>query len=45
MKYVVEIGSGVLMYMPSFIKVAGGMQRLVVPALTDRKHGDAGSLL
>jgi hypothetical protein len=29
MKYAVEMGSGALMYMPSFIKIGSGIQKLI----------------
>jgi hypothetical protein len=29
MKYVVEMGSGVMMYMPSFIKTGSAVQKLI----------------
>jgi hypothetical protein len=28
MKYAVEVGSGVIMYIPSFIKIGSGIQKL-----------------
>jgi hypothetical protein len=29
MKYAVEMGSGVMIYIPSFIKTASGIQKLI----------------
>jgi hypothetical protein len=29
MKYVVEIGSGAMIYIPSFIKIGSGIQKLI----------------
>jgi hypothetical protein len=29
MKYAVEVGSGVMIYIPSFIKIGSGIQKLV----------------
>jgi hypothetical protein len=40
MKYVVEMGSGVIIYIPSFIKIGSGIQKLVggIHSHTDRKE-------
>jgi hypothetical protein len=35
MKYVVEIGSGAMMYVPSFIKIGSGIQKLGGDTQTD----------
>jgi hypothetical protein len=45
MKYVVEIGSGVMIYIPSFIKIGSGIQKLIGGIHTHRQHGDRISLL
>jgi hypothetical protein len=39
MKYAVGMGLGVIIYIPSFIKIGSGIQKLIggVPRLTDSK--------
>jgi hypothetical protein len=44
MKYAVEAGSGVMIYIPSFIKIGSGIQKLI-GGDTQRQHGDRISLL
>jgi hypothetical protein len=39
MKYAVETGSGVMMYIPSFMKIGSGIQKLR-EGYTDTQHGD-----
>jgi hypothetical protein len=43
MKYVAEMGSGVMIYMPSFILIGLGIQMFV--RMVHRQHGDLISLL
>jgi hypothetical protein len=40
MKYAVEMGSGAMMYVPSFIKICSGMQKLLggIHSHTDRRE-------
>jgi hypothetical protein len=46
MKYAVEMGSGAMIYIPSFIKIGSGFQKLIVrDSQTDREQGDLISLL
>jgi hypothetical protein len=46
MKYAVEIGSGAMIYIPSFIKIGSGIQKLIGrDSQTPRKHEDRISLL
>jgi hypothetical protein len=46
MKYAVEMGSGVMTYIPSFIKISSGIQKQIGrDSLTHRQHGDRISLL
>jgi hypothetical protein len=46
MKYAVEMGSGSMIYIPSFIKIGSGIQKLIGKATkTHRQHGDIISLL
>jgi hypothetical protein len=46
MKYAVEIGSSAMIYIPSFIKIGSGIQKLIGgERFTDRQHGDRISLL
>jgi hypothetical protein len=46
MKYAVEMGSGAMMYIPSFIKIDSGIQKLTRGhSQTHRQHGDRISLL
>jgi hypothetical protein len=52
MKYVVEMGSGAMIYIPSFVKISSGIQKLIVgreihrytDTQTSRQHGDRNSL-
>jgi hypothetical protein len=44
-KYAVEMGSGVMIYIPSFIKIGSGIKKLIGGAYTDTQHGDRISLL
>jgi hypothetical protein len=43
MKYAVEMGSGAIIYVPSFIKIGSGIQKLIWGI--HRQHGDLISLL
>jgi hypothetical protein len=43
MKYVAEMGSGAVIYIPSFIKIGSGIQKLIRGI--HRQHGDRTSLL
>jgi hypothetical protein len=43
MKYAVEMGSGAMIYIPSFIKIGSGIQKLTGRGDTQR-HGDRISL-
>jgi hypothetical protein len=48
MNYAAEMGSGVMIYIPSFIKIASGIQKLkgkYTDTQTHRQHGDSISLL
>jgi hypothetical protein len=46
MKHAVEMGSGVMIYIPSFIKIVSGVQKLIGGnSQTHRQHGDRISLL
>jgi hypothetical protein len=38
MKYAVEMGSGVMIYIPSFIKMGSGIQKVM--GFTNTRHGD-----
>jgi hypothetical protein len=40
MKYAVEIGSGAMIYIPNFIKIGSGIQRLKGGINKYRQHGD-----
>jgi hypothetical protein len=43
MKYAVEMGSGAMIYIPSFIKIGSGIHRLMGGggnSQTHRQHGD-----
>jgi hypothetical protein len=41
MKYAVEMGSGAMIYIPSFIKTCSGIQKLIwADTQTHRQHGD-----
>jgi hypothetical protein len=45
-QYTIEVGSGAMIYMPSFMKIAVGIQKLGGGEThTDRQHGDLISLL
>jgi hypothetical protein len=44
MKYAVEMGSGAMIYIPSFIQTGSGIQKLVEGEIY-RHHGDRMSLL
>jgi hypothetical protein len=42
MKYAVEIGSGVMIYIPSFTKTGSGIQKLIgKDTETHRQHGES----
>jgi hypothetical protein len=43
MKYAVGLGSGAMIYIPSFIKIGSGIQKLIVGI--HRQQGDLISLL
>jgi hypothetical protein len=43
MKYDIEMGSGAMVYIPSFIKTGSGTEKLVAGA--HRRHGDRIRLL
>jgi hypothetical protein len=46
MKYAVEMGSGAMAYIPSFIKIGSGIQKLIgLDTQKHRQHGDLISLL
>jgi hypothetical protein len=46
MKYVVEMDSGAMIYVPSFIKIGSGIQKLIGgDSQTKREYGDRISLL
>jgi hypothetical protein len=47
MQYAVEMGSGAMIYMPRFIKIGSGIQKLMgrVGEFTDTQHGDRITLL
>jgi hypothetical protein len=46
MKYTVEIDSGGMIYIPSFVKIGLGIQKLIGrDSQTHRQHGDRISLL
>jgi hypothetical protein len=40
MKYTTEMGSGVMIYIPSFIKIVSGIQELIRGIQTHRQDGD-----
>jgi Flp pilus assembly CpaE family ATPase len=44
MKYAAEMGSGAMMYIPSFIKIGSGIEKLLEGSI-HRQHGDCISLL
>jgi hypothetical protein len=39
MKYAIEMGSGGKIYIPSFIKIGSGIQKLIVGEYTDTGKG------
>jgi hypothetical protein len=45
MKYIIEMGSGAIIYIPSFIKIGSGIQKLIGGGGIHRQHGDCLSLL
>jgi hypothetical protein len=46
MKYAAEMGSGAMIYIPSFIKTGSAIQKLIRGnSQTHREHGDPISLL
>jgi hypothetical protein len=46
MKYAVEMGSGAVIYVPSFIKTGLGVQKIIrEDSQIHRQHGDSISLL
>jgi hypothetical protein len=46
MKYDVEVSSGAMIYIPSFIKIGSGIQKLIGrDSQIHRQHGDRISLL
>jgi hypothetical protein len=45
MKYAAEMGSGAVMYIPSFIKNGSGIQKSIGEIHIHRQHGDLISLL
>jgi hypothetical protein len=46
MEYAVEMGSGAMIYIPSFIKIGSGIQKLIsVDSQTHRQNGDRISIL
>jgi hypothetical protein len=45
LKYTAEMGSGVMIYIPSFIKIGPGIQKLLCGIHGHRQHGDRISLL
>jgi hypothetical protein len=45
MKNAVEMGSGAVIYIPSFIKISSGIQKLIGVTQTHRQEGDHISLL
>jgi hypothetical protein len=45
MKYAIEMGSCVMTYIPSFIKIGSGIQKLIGEIHRHRQHGDRISLL
>jgi hypothetical protein len=44
MKYAVEMGSGAIIYIPSFIKIGSGIRKLIVVLQTHKQYGDLISL-
>jgi hypothetical protein len=46
MEYAVEMGSGAVIYVPGFIKIGSGIQKLILgDTQTHRHHGDSISLI
>jgi hypothetical protein len=45
MNYAVQMGSGAMIYIPSFIKISSGIPKLIGEGYTDTQHGDLISLL
>jgi hypothetical protein len=47
MKYAADMGSGAMIYIPSFIKIGSSIQKLLggIHIQTHREHGDLISLL
>jgi hypothetical protein len=46
MKYAAEMGSGAIMYVPSFVKIGAGIHKLIGGYLqTHRQHGNRISTL
>jgi hypothetical protein len=45
MKYAVEMGSGAKIYIPSFIKVSSGIQKLIGEIYRHRQYEDPINLL
>jgi hypothetical protein len=45
MKYGVEMGSGAMIYIPSFVRIGSGIQKLIGGEGIHRQHGDRISLL
>jgi hypothetical protein len=47
MKYAVEVGSGAMIYVPSFIKIGSGIQKLTgeIRRHTETQRGDLSSLI
>jgi hypothetical protein len=45
MKYAVEVGSVGMMYIPSFIKIGSGIQKLIGESDRHRQHEDLISIL
>jgi hypothetical protein len=44
MKYIIEVGSGAIIYMPSFIKIGSGIQKLIGGIRRHGKQADLTSL-
>jgi hypothetical protein len=45
MNYAVEMGSGGMLFVPSFIKIGSGVQKLIWEGYAHRQEGDLISLL
>jgi hypothetical protein len=45
MKYVIEMSSGAIIYVPSFMKIGSGIQKLIGGIHRHRQHGDHISLI